>query len=63
MDLRQLAVFVAAIIVPGAALALYWRQILEAIENLGGGGPRTPSHPLPGNDGVIVLRKRRRDLL
>jgi len=28
--------------------------------NLRGGGPRPPSHALPGDDGFVVLRKRRR---
>jgi hypothetical protein len=42
-------------------LFLYRRTIAEwLIANLRGGGPRPPSHPLPGDDGFILLRKRRR---
>jgi hypothetical protein len=44
-------------------LFLYRRKIAEwLIGNLRGGGPRPPSHPLPGDDGFILLRRKRRAL-
>jgi len=49
-----------ALVAIGACLiGLSWRQIVEAVEQFRGGGPRPPTHPLPGDDGVIVRRKRR----
>jgi hypothetical protein len=60
MELKQIEVLIAAFVIPGGALALYRREILEAINNLRGGGPRTPSHPLPANDASLLLRRRRR---
>ena len=33
-------------------------QIREAIEKFRG-GPRPPSHPLPSDDGFMLLRKRK----
>jgi hypothetical protein len=39
----------------------YRREIAEALRNLFGGGPRTPpSHPLPSNDSLILMRRSRR---
>jgi hypothetical protein len=36
-------------------LSLYLAKIAAwLIENLRGGGPRPPSHPLPGDDGLIL---------
>ena len=32
---------------------------LVTLYRVEGGGPRPPSHPLPGNDGFILRRKRR----
>ena len=44
-------------------LFLYRRQIAEwIIRNSPGGRPRPPSHPLPANDGFVVLRKGRRGM-
>jgi hypothetical protein len=45
----------------GAALMLFGKQLQEAIENFRnyfGGGPPAPMHPLPGDDAVIVRRRR-----
>jgi len=42
---------------PGLANAL------EEFMNHMGGGPRPPTHPLPGNDSVIVNRPRSRQWL
>ena len=51
----------AVIIVLTGALRRYGRQIAEWLSgNLRGGGPRPPSHPLPGDDGVILRRRKRR---
>jgi hypothetical protein len=44
----------------GAALVWYSAQIAEAFKRDFGGGPRPPSHPLPGDDRVIVLRRAQR---
>jgi hypothetical protein len=46
-----------------AVLILYCarKRLQEAIENFRnyfGGGPPSPMHPLPGDDAVIVRRKR-----
>ncbi|MGA3236813.1 MAG: hypothetical protein ABSG03_10950 [Bryobacteraceae bacterium] len=35
-------------------------QALQEFVNQLGGGPRPPTHPLPGNDSVIVNRPRSR---
>jgi hypothetical protein len=59
MEPKQLITLASAIIGTGL-LFLYSRQIAEALRNLRGGGPRPPSHPLPADDGVVLLRKRRR---
>jgi hypothetical protein len=48
----------AAVIVGTGLFCLYAREIADAIRDLMGGGPRPPSHPLPADDGVIVLRRR-----
>jgi len=51
----------AFIVALTGVLFLYRRKIAGwLIGNLRGGGPRPPSHPLPGDDGFIVRRKRRR---
>jgi hypothetical protein len=36
----------------------YAKEIAEALARFRGGGPRPPTHPLPGNDAVLVLRRR-----
>jgi hypothetical protein len=62
IDTKQL-IELSAIVVPGVvcggAVFLYSREIAEALRNLRGGGPRPPSHPLPGNDDFILRGKRR----
>lgn len=41
---------------------LYHREIAKwIVGNLRGGGPRPPSHPLPGDDGLFLLRRRPRN--
>jgi hypothetical protein len=41
-----------------------WRVVMQAIEDFisrfRGGGPGSPSHPLPANDSRILLRRRAR---
>jgi hypothetical protein len=60
LDPKQL-VFLAVVGVLTGVFILYRRKIADwLIGNLRGGGPRPPSHPLPGDDGFVVLRKRRR---
>jgi hypothetical protein len=50
----------ALIVALAGVLFLYRRKIADWLSgNLRGGGPRPPSHPLPGNDGFILRRKRR----
>ena len=56
---KQLITLMSAIVGTGL-MCLYWREIAEALRNFRGGGPRPPTHPLPGNDGFILRRKRRR---
>ena len=34
--------------------------LAEGISNFKGGGPGSPSHPIPGNDSFILTRRRRR---
>jgi hypothetical protein len=58
MELKQVIMLASAVAGTGL-LFLYARQIGEALRNFRGGGPRPPSHPLPADDGVVVLRKRR----
>jgi hypothetical protein len=59
MEMKQVITLASAIAGTGL-LFLYSRQIGEALRNFRGGGPRPPSHPLPGDDGFIVRRKRHR---
>lgn len=40
----------------GAQIAALFRQLVEELNNWRGGPP--PTHPLPGDDGVILLRSR-----
>jgi hypothetical protein len=59
LDPKQL-VFLAVITVITGVIVIYRRKIADwLIGNLRGGGPRPPTHPLPGNDGFILRRKRR----
>jgi hypothetical protein len=44
----------------GALGPLLAKAIEEIKNEMGGGGPQAPSHPLPGNDSVIVNRRRSR---
>jgi hypothetical protein len=44
---------------------VFWRrEIMEAIQafrnNFPRGGPRSPSHPLPADDALLLRRKRRK---
>lgn len=57
MEIKQLIVLatVAMMIVMAAKIGL--AQIAEVIQRLGRGGP-PPTHPLPGNDSVMLLRRR-----
>jgi hypothetical protein len=48
----------AAVAIGAAVLIRNARAISEALLRLRGGGPPPPSHPLPGNDANLVLRKR-----
>ena len=42
-------------------LAIFnWKKVGLAIQELGRGGPRPPSHPLPGDDSKILNRRRSR---
>jgi hypothetical protein len=60
-SLPKQLVFLAIIGVITCLIVMYRRQIAEwLIGNLRGGGPRPPSHPLPGNDGFLVLRRKHR---
>jgi hypothetical protein len=60
LDPKQF-VFLAVIAVSTDCLHSLPREITDRlIGNMRGGGPRPPSHPLPGDDGFIVRRKRRR---
>jgi hypothetical protein len=44
------------------ALALLsWEKIGVAIQELARGGPRPPSHPLPGDDSKFLNRRRSAD--
>ncbi len=55
-------VSLAIVTVAGYALFSHARQIREAIEEFSGrwGGGSPPSHPLPGNDAFILLRRRKK---
>jgi len=37
----------------------YRKEIAEGLRNFRGGGPRTPSHPLPANDSFVLRRRTR----
>jgi len=41
-----------------ALAVLSWEKIGLAIQELARGGPRPPSHPLPGNDSKFLNRVR-----
>jgi hypothetical protein len=55
--LIQVGVTIMAGMGMGVLFARHWRDLVEALNNWRGGPP--PTHPLPGDDGVIVLRGRR----
>jgi len=40
--------------------AMFWfrRELIEALNNRGGRGPRPPSHPLPADDARLLRRRR-----
>ncbi len=59
LETRQVITLVSAAIGAGL-LFLFHRQIAEAISNFRGGGPRPPSHPLPGMDLRVVRRVKNR---
>jgi hypothetical protein len=59
MNYYPLAVFLLVI----AIIALSYKPwmldaLVEAIDKFRGGGPPTPMHPLPSNDGALLRRKR-----
>ena len=56
LDTKEL-IILALVLIGACLIRLSWRQIVEALEQFR--GPRPPTHPLPGDDGVIVRRKRR----
>lgn len=59
LETNQL-ITLALVAIAAALIFSHWSQLVEALQNFRGGGPRPPSHPLPGDDRFIVLRKRRR---
>ena len=67
LEQKQISDLAVMIVLSGGLTGvfyLYRREIAEwLIGNFRGGGPRPPSHPLPGNEGFIVRRRRRRDEL
>jgi hypothetical protein len=57
----KLLIDLAIMIALTGAVYFYRRQIADwLIGNFRGGGPRPPSHPIPGNDGPILTQRRRR---
>jgi hypothetical protein len=56
-ETRELIQLGAEAIAVGLMLR-YAKEIGEALARFRGGGPRPPDHPLPGNDAVLVLRRR-----
>ena len=73
MSLKPTAIFIVALgpieapalvaiavsIVLFGVMFHYRKEIAEAIRNLWGGGPRNPpSHPLPANDSLLLLRHK-----
>jgi len=56
--LEPFALVGAASVVLLGAMFHYRKEILEGLQNLFGGGPRTPSHPLPADDSLILRRRR-----
>jgi hypothetical protein len=58
------ATIVRLVLVASFVALLFQRSVIdaliEAMENFRGGGPRTPRHPLPADDGAIVRRRRSR---
>jgi hypothetical protein len=59
MTIAAKLVNLAPVLVAVGLGILYRRKIADWLnENLRGGGPRPPSHPLPSGDGFILRRKR-----
>ena len=56
LNIQQIGIVVLAAIA-ACTLFVTRKQLMDALENMRG-GPRPPTHPLPGNDGFVVLRKR-----
>jgi hypothetical protein len=55
-DIIVLAIFLALVFVCQKIFAEGIQNFRDAL----GGGPRPPTHPLPGDDSVIVNRRRSR---
>ena len=54
---------VALFLIASAIIALSFKSwmldaLIEAINRFRGGGPPSPMHPLPSNDGALLRRKR-----
>lgn len=54
------AILVVTALVGGTRLADVAQGLAEAIRIFKGGGPGSPSHPVPANDSAFLLRKRRK---
>jgi Sec-independent protein translocase protein TatA len=50
---------VLALLAWSKGLANVAQEFGEAIRNFKGGGPGSPSHPIPANDSAFLTRKRR----
>jgi hypothetical protein len=58
---RPIIVFLICV----ALAALFFRRwmleaLIDAINNFKGGGPPTPMHPSPADDGALLRRRRRK---
>lgn len=49
---------VITLLVGGKKLGDVAQGLTEAIRNFKGGGPGSPSHPIPANDSALLTRKR-----
>jgi len=45
------------ILIFGLAI-FHWKKVGLAIQELARGGPRPPSHPIPGDDSKLLNRRR-----
>lgn len=64
-DLLIFAIVTAAVLVIVHGGRMLWEQMwvaAEAIRDLFHGGPRPPSHPLPADDALLLLRRRTKRL-